>query len=573
MKITLEEMKEIAKRLPIGYYLGMKIPVTVEPDGGAYCDVVKGEIHIGLPILQQAADNIDATDAAKWDREALLRCVLYHEVGHLLLTPKWLKMRVGVRKADGDNDPDSSMLVNIFEDERLEQTLANTFIGVDFKEFVRLIHKNVGGGSGTAFGARPSKFFDAVRLRETTPEISSAVDDAVANLTEYNASTPMYDWGLSNPDMSELYAKTLTDLVRKVLPDEEKKDEDKKQEENKQDQSQQGNDGEGDSEQQDTSDKPEGDESEDGKGKSDGDPDGDDKSEGKGKQEGRNGNSGASEGNKTEGGESEAGKGSCEKGGNPEAQTPKDLGLPTDFLKDVAKQMFVQPPAEVTSVLNRFASRLSKRKGAQAAGCWSALHGRINTRRDATDKDRIFRRKSDVGERLNSSVNLTLWVDVSGSFEESEGALNQILAATAKAMNMSGGKLDVNVVKMGMGAKLAPKGGWCIKTGGGNTIDITYHDAWKQTRRKDRRNIDIVVFDGDAKSNIGYSYHEGVPTEMPNGKAIESVIWDHPDCHIVTDEYNKRYFGRMTKAHVTYMEEGYAEQLQAEVIKILDRIL
>ena len=52
MNITFEEMKDIAKTLPIGYYLGRKVEVTIDPGGGAYADVVKSVIHVGMDILK-----------------------------------------------------------------------------------------------------------------------------------------------------------------------------------------------------------------------------------------------------------------------------------------------------------------------------------------------------------------------------------------------------------------------------------------------------------------------------------------------------------------------------------------
>ena len=568
MNITLEEMREIAKRLPIGYYLGMKAPVSVEPDGGAYCDVVKGNIHIGIGLLQEAADNIDASDAGKWDRETLLRCLLYHEVGHLLLTPKWGR-DIYVTDATGSRDPDSRALVNIFEDERLECILSRCFMGVDFKAFVKLVHKNMGAAS-----QRTGKFLEAVRLRRTTPELSTAVDDAVARLASVNASTS--PWG---PVGYDEYDAEINKLVRKILDEPEKKPENKSggsgsggESKEEQPNEPKPDEGEGeDNPENKSGGNSESKSEEEEEEKEDEDKEGEGKEGGGGRDEG--GESGKSEESQQEG---ECGGGRCTQSEDYEGQqeqAPREVGVPDDFLKNLAKRVFIQPTPEVTSTLNRFASRLSKKRGSQAAGRWSALHGKIDTRRDATDKDRIFRRRSDEGERLNSAVNLTLWVDVSGSFSGSEDVLNQILSATSKAMAISCGKLCVNVVKMEIGATVAEPDEWQIRATGGNSIDITYYDAWKKTRRKDRRNIDIVVFDGDAKSNAHCSAYRGVPTTMPNGNPVEVAIWNHPDCHILSDVYNKKYFNKLKNAHVTYMHEGYAESLQSEVLKILDRIL
>ena len=203
MKLKLEEMRAIARTLPVGYYMGRKVPVFVEEGAAAYCDPVKSEIHIGLGLLQIAADNVK--DESTWDREKMLRCLLYHEVGHLLLSPKCLKSDCRPELPDGRYDPDGADLVNIFEDERLEQMLSSVFMGVDFKKFVELVHK---GGVGDS---RVGKFLSAVRLRRTTPQISAAVDAAIKALAGIDATTGSWS------DLRK-YRDKLTELVGMIAP-------------------------------------------------------------------------------------------------------------------------------------------------------------------------------------------------------------------------------------------------------------------------------------------------------------------------------------------------------------------
>lgn len=588
MEIRLEEMREIAKTLPIGYYLGRKVPVTVEPDGGAYCDVVKGEIHIGMDVLQTAASQIDAKDAAAWDREKMLRCLLYHEVGHLLLTPKWLKEYVKMRDEKGYVWPDSDALVNIFEDERLEQVLSRSFMGVDFKGFVNLVHKS--GCTST----RAGKFLKAVRLRQTSQEISSAVDDAVEALKSMTSVTGAWDELDSGVNALDEYQTTLEGLASTILSAEEQKPEGGQPQQVQQQQSGDGSEDESEQEQSGGGESEEN-ESEDEK------PEGGGKSEEEGSEEQKPGCAGSEQTQTEEQPNENTEEKSKEEGSG--GRVPRDLGMPEDYVKGVADKVFVTPTEDVANTLNRFAVRLSKRKGAQAAGRWSALHGRIDARRDALDKERIFRRRSDVGERINTSVNLVLWVDCSGSFSDSEGILNRILAATSKAMDMAGCKLTVSVVKMTKGVRIAKPNDWKIDACGGNEIDRSYADAWRKTRRKDRRNIDIIVFDGACDNAVwqvsvaeralkqkaemeakGYKVRVkgGVKklkasATAAQGELDEKVkmleVWNHTDCHVISDPSNAPLFDRFGRAHVTYVDGNYAEQLQAKVIETLDRIL
>ena len=156
-------------------------------------------------------------------------------------------------------------------------------------------------------------------------------------------------------------------------------------------------------------------------------------------------------------------------------------------------------------------------------------------------------------------------MDTSGSFCRSVPLLNQILAATYRAMKMSGGKLDVDVVKMNYGASVASPNDWQIVAHGGNNLNHTYVDAWRKTRKKNKRNIDVVVFDGKA-----CVYYRDARASIDE---IVKLIWDSPDCHLVVDNTNGDWASNLKRAHVTLLTGNYAESLQDEVIKLLDRIL
>lgn len=582
MKLNLEEMREIARTLPIGYYLGRKVPVFVEDGNGAYCDVVKGDVHIGVGLLQIAADHIDAMDAAEWDRETLLRCLLYHEIGHLLLTPKWIKS-FSVKNANGNSyrEEGSNKIINIFEDERLECILSKYFMGVKFKKFVNLVCKGEGGGRKDDI----SRIYRAIRLRDAPKDVSEAVDDAIGNLTEIISVTNEWDFDSAGKYGYNLgrYSKEVNALVAKILNSEEgsgggggqsQQSQGQSQQSQSQEQSEQPAPKEQSEQEKPDGDQDDGDESDedsDGDATGDGD-DADDSDDADGGVDGDAGEDESSDGdatgdeadasgtdnaNDTEDAEDADGKTSCAVSGV--------LTLTPEYLKEVADKVFATPTSDIENVLRRFAQRIAKQKGAQAAGRWSALTGRIDPRRDAQDKDRIFRRSSDVGDAINTAVHLTLWVDTSGSFCQSVPLLNQILAATYRAMKMSGGKLDVDVVKMNYAATVASPNDWQIVAHGGNNLNATYVGAWRKTRRKNKRNIDVVVFDGKACNYYG------------NARAyideIVKQIWDNPDCHLVVDYTNGDWAGKLKRAHVTLLTGNYAESLRDEVIKLLDRIL
>ena len=682
MKLNLEEMRDIARTLPIGYYLGRKVPVFVEEGQHAYCDVVKGDVHIGVGLLQIAADHIDAKDAAEWDRETLLRCLLYHEIGHLLLTPKWCKS-FRVKNANGNSyrEDNSNRILNIFEDERLECILSKYFMGVKFRKFVKLVCKGEGGGRKDDI----SKIYRAIRLRDAPKDVSDAVDAAIRNLAHIISVTT--EWGYDSAGKYGfnlgLYSDEVNALVKKILDSKEESGGGGGESQQSQGQSQTQSQGHGQSKQdspeqpapkeqseQDKSDGEQKDEQKDGKsdGESDDKSDADDKPDAEddskaeensgGDGDGGDGSDGESDkpdeedsegddgggdadgegdddgdadadegeskgdGDQGDGDESDEDSDGDAKGDGDDADDSDDAGgddadggvdgdagedessdgdatgdeadasgtddtndtedaedtdgktscavsgvltLPPEYLKEVADKVFATPTSDIENVLRRFAQRIAKQKGAQAAGRWSALTGRIDPRRDAQDKDRIFRRSSDVGDAINTAVHLTLWVDTSGSFCRSVPLLNQILAATYRAMKMSGGKLDVDVVKMNYGAEVVGQNDWQIVAHGGNNINHTYVGAWRKTRKKNKRNIDVVVFDGEA---CGYYGNAKLYIDE-----IVKQIWDSPDCHLVIDRENEAWAKELKRAHVTLLTGNYAESLRDEVVKLLDRIL
>ena len=550
MKITLEEMREVGKHLPIGYYLGRKTPVLIEEGDRAYCDVVKGDIHIGIELLQMAATNIQPADAKKWDREAMLRCLLYHKISHLLLTPKnfeWLRLTNPKTNAPF-SEPDCRSIFNIFEDERIEQTLADKFIGVDFKAFVKLVN----GNSDSQPESDVSKIFHAIRFRETTQEISDQIDTAIQCLVGCTATKGYGPF---------TYRDYVQDIVNEILKNdkEEEKDENKKDKDEK-DKNEKGKNGD----KKDEGNEDEGNNDEDEK-QSEEEQQSEEEDENTDKENSDDGNEDENE---------EDGDGDSEK--SPTHAHSANWGkINSPDAKALAAEIFIEPTSEVSNAINRFASRLAKKRGTVTAGCWSGLHGRIETKRDAMDKEKIFRRKNDVGESLMSSVNLTLWIDHSGSFHLSKDAINKILVATSRAVTSSQGKLSVNVVKMDTNARLANPTEWAVDPQGDSDVDISYVVCWEKTRRKNYRNIDIVVFDGMCSYSAWHAKHKRMDKAMEYySYNYIKKIWNSPDCWILSDTSNKELFNHATpKAHRTYMTSGYAEALQSKVIEILDRIL
>lgn len=145
MTITYLQTESILKTLPIGYYLNRNISVKLANTESSYYAPMTDEIVISFQQIDTCISNIDET--LKLDLEQAVRCMLYHELSHALLTPKSLRM---------------TRIVNIFEDERIETLLKSFYMNVDFKTNVKLIN----GFKGEIATDFDGAFYHLVRYRQ-----------------------------------------------------------------------------------------------------------------------------------------------------------------------------------------------------------------------------------------------------------------------------------------------------------------------------------------------------------------------------------------------------------------------
>lgn len=116
MKVLLSELEKIVKEIPISYYCGYPISITVDKDAdSSYYSPVSDAIVISWKQVNDAL----AMASDDCDKMSTARAFVYHEVSHSMITPKDLKM---------------DDIVNIVEDERIERYYNNFYYGVNFKK-------------------------------------------------------------------------------------------------------------------------------------------------------------------------------------------------------------------------------------------------------------------------------------------------------------------------------------------------------------------------------------------------------------------------------------------------------
>ena len=121
MQLTKELLQHYINKVPIGYYVGRNVDVVIGDKDDTYFDLVKGSIVISYPTIKDNARLIK-TDA---DAEKSVRHLIFHELSHALLTPRILHI---------------DMVLNVFEDERIESILKNYYLDTDFKAFVKKLN-------------------------------------------------------------------------------------------------------------------------------------------------------------------------------------------------------------------------------------------------------------------------------------------------------------------------------------------------------------------------------------------------------------------------------------------------
>lgn len=134
--ITFNDAKKILDTLPIGYYLKTGNCIDVELSVGAptsYADLIEKKIVIAFHNLVKAMPK-------HGDAEENIRCLLYHELSHIIATPDCMLHNIvhdpSIRAKTIINDDLAKDLINIFEDERIETMFSKTYYGVNFKRFV-----------------------------------------------------------------------------------------------------------------------------------------------------------------------------------------------------------------------------------------------------------------------------------------------------------------------------------------------------------------------------------------------------------------------------------------------------
>lgn len=164
--MTEKTLQTYLDKLPVSYYFKAKLKVRMSKTNSSFIDLKDRVIYISPEFLSGIKYNHKPTE---YEVENAVRCTLYHELSHAILTPINLNDYI---KGRADKD-----IVNVFEDERIESALDGFYHRVDFKSFVKIINNY---DRNTLYKDTPSAeylYYCVVRYNEIPYDILNALPD------------------------------------------------------------------------------------------------------------------------------------------------------------------------------------------------------------------------------------------------------------------------------------------------------------------------------------------------------------------------------------------------------------
>lgn len=548
MIVTYNLVNEIFKTLPIGFYLGRNIECTLSAtDYGSYYNMKKDSIVISYPMIEQAVKRVDLTNK---EIESVIRGLLYHEISHVILTPK---------------DMDVTNARNIVEDERIETVNKNVFLNTNFKNNIYLINNYHGEKAKTADQA----FYHLVRFHVDSSKDNYWITRLVRLLSRYK--------NLTAESGSSDYAYSIDSFYRDFISDWNKNKEAEKSTKSKSDSSSTDTE-ESESSSKDTSDindditeetetteETYGTDSEDEEYEDD-----EDYEEIKDDIAVNGASSNDSEDTAEE----------------PKDSTDDDIDDTTeaDRFEDEFSEMFDSVAKtkddfinSAHAIIDRYddpvlKSKLSEiidRKLKQNKSNGSAINsysGRLNIKSVTRDDYKWWIQQNREGHiRRFSNVHFNLFIDNSGSFWKNDDNMNTFIKALDYVQKHNS-NFTFDVITINTSIIEWKDHNNIFESHGGNRLRNDIKDVIKRHTKAQTNNYNIVLFDGDAHSDDEFIYNKN--------KNIEPFRhFNNNNTIIISDNTNKKFIdGCVSKARVTYTT-NYCDEFIDCICNLLEKVI
>jgi hypothetical protein len=505
---------KILKTLPIGWYLGAKVPVTIDDEPGSYTNLVTQEIHLSYQNLRPAMDKLGDDDKEHYEEN--VRCLLYHELSHVILTNR--DIDDFCTDPHGYNTEMRHTIMNVFEDERIETLNRRMFLHVDFKRFIKAVCGYIPGTKPTsAYEA----FFYTVRFREGKPEFVERVSAIIkehANLAAVCGSTSNYIkyWD----DVLSLYAGIENDFLASAKKDESKAD--KSESGSKSD--------------------------EDGKPNNSESP-----------NESKSDDAAAA----TEAAKNEDGK--------MTAGINHDAILTPEQFKAVVKRILscYRNPKMDESIRRIIKNKLNKDN--MMKGGSTGYSGKVSPMLVANDYNgtcRWFNKKQGDSLKQGSKLHLNLFIDRSSSFHDNDTSVNMILSSL-DALELSEPAFSYSLVVMNeRNEYIENHRNYLFCSNGGNCFDDTIIPVYRklQTADKNASVRNIFLFDGDAWSDC-FKYDR-----INKVNHVLAAI-DNVTNTFISDRDNDWAMRRFLKKSKVIISEAFVAELTKNIMLALDSMM
>ena len=444
MEISYLQVKKIFDTLPVGYYIGRDVQRELSNDSKeSFYDPMNDKICISYSFIKEGLKETDEKNI-----ENDVRTLLYHEVSHAFLTPKYLMSRFSECFPGSEYSISSNIVINIFEDERIERIFDNFFLGVDFDEYCKRVNHWTGISKAKNI---EEAWYDFIRFRttiKTREYLLPRIDYIIKKYSLLNAN--MYRFDRRVTDYCLEVINLFRDFYREWNKDSKKSKSNSKASTDKTDSTSLSISSSDSSVSLDL----------------------DIKSE--------NVKPGKSEEKKKESVISKS--------------ALKDIinNVTTPYIDDKMIETFKQ-------IFNKN-SKITKRNSSAI----NTYSGMFDTRSVVRDDYKFFLQSNRIGhQKAYSKMKLNLFIDRSGSFGSSVNTVNKIIYALQKVEKLNP-NFEFDVVTIGMDEQLLPKNNRTFSAHGGNAITPKMTSIYNSLQSTQHEVINILLFDGECYTDCAF---------------------------------------------------------------------
>lgn len=444
MEISYLQVKKIFDTLPVGYYIGRDVQRELSNDSKeSFYDPMNDKICISYSFIKEGLKETDEKNI-----ENDVRTLLYHEVSHAFLTPKYLMRRFSECFPRSEYSISSNIVINIFEDERIERIFDNFFLGVDFDKYCKRVNHWTGILKAKNI---EEAWYDFIRFRttiKTCEYLLPMIDYIIKKHFLLNTNMHRFDRRVTD------YCQDVINLFKNFYHEWNK--DSKKSESNSKA----------------STDKTDSTSLSISSSDSSTSPDLDIKSE------------------KVKPGKSEEKK--------------KESVISKSALKDIINH--VTTPYIDDKMIETFKQIFNKnskitKRNSSAINTYS---GMFDTRSVVRDDYKFFLQSNRIGhQKAYSKMKLNLFIDRSGSFGSSVNTVNKIIYALQKVEKLNP-NFEFDVVTIGMDERLLPKNNRTFSAHGGNAITPKMTSIYNSLQSTQHEVINILLFDGECYTDCAF---------------------------------------------------------------------